>query len=641
MELPSPEARPWECTPTTPIPDGEAIAFTPVAVDANDNETAGAPVELTIDTTAPAAPAITSPADGDISNDTTPTFTGTGTEGDTISLRDADGALVCETTVGAEGTWSCTPDEPLAEGTLTVTPTATDTAGNATDGAPVTVTIDITAPEAPVITAPTDGEPTADTTPTFTGTGTEGDTIELRDPDGSVICSVTVPAGGEWSCTPTTPLPEGTTVVTPVAIDPAGNESEGTPVAVIVDTTAPVAPAITSPAPGSTTNDATPTFTGTGEDGSTVVLTDADGDTVCEAVVTGGTWSCTPTTPLPEGDFTATPTATDAAGNSTAGTPVTIAIDLTAPPAPEDVVCAVNPDGTVTCEGSGTPGNTIIIRDGDGDDVCTVEIPASGDWSCTTDDPVDSFPVSIVERDPAGNESEGVTTPTLPVVTKPTVGTPTKDTTPTFEGTAGPGDRVQLRDEAGEVVCETTAGTDGTWTCTPSAPLPEGTSTVIPVAVGADGTELAGAPFDVVVDVTPPAAPGDDTTCAQNADGTVTCSGTGEAGDTVVIRDGTGVEVCRTTIPDSGAWTCTTAGPVEADELTIVYIDPAGNESAATTVPVTPYRAAPVDSGSGSAGDSGALAFTGADVTGAGLAALALIAAGAVGLALRRRTRQR
>ncbi len=50
-------------------------------------------------------------------------------------------------------------------------------------------------------------------TPTFTGTGDDGDTITLTDDDGTVLCTTTV-VDGEWSCTPTDPLPEGTNTIT-------------------------------------------------------------------------------------------------------------------------------------------------------------------------------------------------------------------------------------------------------------------------------------------------------------------------------------------------------------------------------------------------------------------------------------------
>ncbi len=70
---------------------------------------------------------------------------------------------------------------------------------------------------------------------------------------------------------------------------------------------APSAPVITGPADGDVVTDATPTFTGTGDDGDTITVTDGDGNVLCTTTVAAGAWSCTPTDPLPEGTSTITP----------------------------------------------------------------------------------------------------------------------------------------------------------------------------------------------------------------------------------------------------------------------------------------------------------------------------------------------
>ncbi|MFP3607819.1 Ig-like domain-containing protein, partial [Paraburkholderia sp. SIMBA_053] len=84
----------------------------------------------------------------------------------------------------------------------TITPTATDPAGNSTAGDPIDVTVDTVASPAPVIPGPADGAVVTDATPTFSGTGDDGDTITVTDGDGNVLCTTTV-VDGEWSCTPT------------------------------------------------------------------------------------------------------------------------------------------------------------------------------------------------------------------------------------------------------------------------------------------------------------------------------------------------------------------------------------------------------------------------------------------------------
>ena len=79
-------------------------------------------VQAPVDTTAPAAPvADRTPLTG--------ALTGTGEPGATVQVLDADGVVVCTTTVGTDGTWSCTPAAALTCATA-YTVTQTDLAGN-------------------------------------------------------------------------------------------------------------------------------------------------------------------------------------------------------------------------------------------------------------------------------------------------------------------------------------------------------------------------------------------------------------------------------------------------------------------------------------------------------------------------------
>ncbi len=90
--------------------------------------------------------------------------------------RDArrSGAVLCTATVTAVGTWSCTSTSDLAVGANVVQP-YTVVNGQAFAGNAITVTVP--SPSTPVITGPEDGAAVADSTPTFTGTGDDGDTI--------------------------------------------------------------------------------------------------------------------------------------------------------------------------------------------------------------------------------------------------------------------------------------------------------------------------------------------------------------------------------------------------------------------------------------------------------------------------------
>lgn len=94
------------------------------------------------------------------------------------------------------------------------------------------------------------------------------------------------------------------------------------------------------------TNDTTPTFTGTAEANSTVILTSNVNGTIGTTTTDGaGNWSITAST-LSTGNHTITATATDAAGNtSTASSALAISIDGSAPTVTVDIVDASLNDG--------------------------------------------------------------------------------------------------------------------------------------------------------------------------------------------------------------------------------------------------------------------------------------------------------
>ncbi len=108
----------------------------------------------------------------------------------------------------------------------------------------------------------------------------------------------------------------------------------------VIDTTAPAIPAIASFATDSgvvgdtITNDATLSFSGTAEGDSTVTLTLDSTATATVVADQSGNWTYPPAV-LSDGTHTFSAIATDAAGNSSAASPVlSLTIDTTAPTAP-------------------------------------------------------------------------------------------------------------------------------------------------------------------------------------------------------------------------------------------------------------------------------------------------------------------
>jgi large repetitive protein len=188
------------------------------------NATLGAIPNQTItiqnDDAAPPAPVITSPTGGSLTNDNTPTITGTAQTGTTVEVF--DGVASLGTTAAAGGTWSLTP-APLADGSHTVTAQATDGAGNTGSlSAGVTFTVDATVPAAPVILSPTQNEALLTATPTVTGTAEAAATVAVLI-DGAVSGTTAADGAGAWSYTVPAALATGPHTVRARATDAAGN----------------------------------------------------------------------------------------------------------------------------------------------------------------------------------------------------------------------------------------------------------------------------------------------------------------------------------------------------------------------------------------------------------------------------------
>ncbi|MBP7339312.1 DUF4347 domain-containing protein, partial [Niveispirillum sp.] len=202
----------------------------------------------------PSQPVITSATS---TNDSTPVISGTADAGVTITLT-IGGATFTTTATG--GNWSidtgtATPASgtfsPNANGTNAVSVKATDGSSNDSTAATQTLTIDTTAPGAPVITSAT---ATNDGTPTITGTAEAGSTVTLTIGGATYTTTAT---GGNWSidtgsATPTSgsfsPITNGTNAVSATAADAVGNVSTAGTQTLTIDTIAPGAPVITSAA---------------------------------------------------------------------------------------------------------------------------------------------------------------------------------------------------------------------------------------------------------------------------------------------------------------------------------------------------------------------------------------------------------
>ncbi|WP_286429586.1 Ig-like domain-containing protein [Acinetobacter towneri] len=182
-----------------------------------------------------------------------------------------------------------------------------------------------------------------------------------------------------------------------------------------------------------TTNDSTPTWSGTAEPNSTIEIF-ADGVVVGIAIVTGdGTWSITSNQILADGQYDITMTIKDKAGNTNTGTAHTITVDTVAPVitidqpiAGDNVLTDIEADQgltiTGTAEGAEVGQKTVTVIVEGQTFTTTVELDpetASPVWNLTlTPEQIASLPLTDLQQfeisatvtDKAGNVSKPDTT---------------------------------------------------------------------------------------------------------------------------------------------------------------------------------------------------------------------------------------
>ena len=630
----------WSITTTTLAPGMRNITAVQTSIAGNVSATSAA-LSLTIDTTppsAPSAPVLAATSDSgtqgdDVTNAVTPTLTGTGTAGDTVTLFDGTTAIGAAT-VAANGTWSIA-SSMLTAGLHTLTTKEVDAAGNLSVASPaLALTINTTAPaapSAPVLAAASDsGVPndntTNVTTPTLTGTGIAGDTITLLD-GSTTIGTTIVAADGTWSIT-TSMLPAGLQSLTATQSDYTGNVSTAsTALSLTIDRATPLAPSAPILAPVSDsgvagddiTNVTTPVITGTGTVGDTVSLFDGTTLLGTATVGGGGAWSIT-SSALPAGANSLTATEVDYAGNvSAASGPLTLTIDTMTPAAPSDLVLAAASDSgvqgdnitnvtTPTITGTGIGGDTVSLYDGT-TLIGTAAVAADGTWSVNSSTLVDgTYDLTATQMDIAGNVSAGsamlrlaieTAAPSAPSTAVLSAASDsgvlndniTNVAAPVLTGTGTAGNTVTLLDGS-VIVGSGIVGPDGTWSIT-TATLASGAQGITAVQTDVAGNiSAASGTLNLAIDTTPPLAPsapvlagssdsgvaGDDITDVT----TPTVTGNGSAGDIVTLFDGTAI-VGTGSVATDGSWSIVSDNlAAGTHSLTVTQTDAAGNVSAAS-----------------------------------------------------------
>ncbi|MFN4238884.1 MAG: retention module-containing protein, partial [Vogesella sp.] len=652
-----------------PVPGADLVADSDKTIDASvtttdaagNSSTATASEGYSVDTTAPTLTAQLDPASdsgtpGDgITNDNTPTLSGTGEPGNTITVTSPTGEVMT-TTVQPDGTWSVTPTQPLPDGAANFPVTATDPAGNSTSSS-VPVTIDTTLPAASVTLnaniTPDDVINAAESKQDIAITGSVGGDVKAGDTVTLTVNGKTFTGTVAADKTFSIPVPgadlvadsDKTIDASVTTTDAAGNSTTATASeGYSVDTTAPTLTAQLDPAsdsgtPGDgITNDNTPTLSGTGEPGNTITVTSPTGEVMITTVQPDGTWSVTPTQPLPDGAANFLVTATDPAGNSTSSS-VPVTIDSAVPNAGAAPTVTItedaNNDGFINASESQGPvdlkvafdpskvevGDTVkVTANGVTQDVViSAADKANGYVTATTPLPAQDtmLDVSAVIVDAAGNssapgaDSAKVDRSDLSGVSVSITEDANNDgviNQSELQGSVGVTVTLPVGAIAGDLLTVSANGNaTQAITLTPAqiaagqvivelqAPASGSTLTVSAQVTDAAGNQSNVASDSARIDTTAPALtakldPASDSGTQGDGitnDNTPTISGTGEPGNTITVTSPTG-EVLTTTVKPDGTWSVTPTQPLPdgAANFPVTATDPAGNTTS-SSVPVT------------------------------------------------------
>ncbi|HEC9707370.1 TPA: non-fimbrial adhesin SiiE [Salmonella enterica subsp. enterica serovar Muenchen] len=296
-----------------------------------DAESVKEPLKVTL---ALAAESNSGNKDDSITNFTKPQFVGSTAPNATVIIK-INGIAVGQAVADSLGNFTFTAPETLTDGTYNLEAEAKTADGSGS--AKLVITIDSVTDKPTFELSPESSVSghkglTPTLTPSIVGTAEENAKVDIYV-DNKLVASVDVDKDGNWSYEfKDNELSEGENSIKVVAVDKAGNKNETTD-SIITDTIAPEKPTIElddSSDSGikndSITNSTLPTFIGVAEPGSTVSIYLGLKHLGEVIVAKDGTWSYTLTTPLKDGEYNITATATDIAGHTsaTANLPFTI-----------------------------------------------------------------------------------------------------------------------------------------------------------------------------------------------------------------------------------------------------------------------------------------------------------------------------
>ena len=529
----------------------------------------------------PADEVVAPPSVDKVTGNTTQGYqvTGTAELGTTIEVRATDGTVLGTATTGPTGQYTVT----LASGKATAKQTVNVVAKNDT-GLESQPTTAITPAD---VTTPTIGDITGDSTTGYeiTGTADPNTTIEVRNPDGTIIGTTTTDDQGNF----TVDLPAGAAnpgdTLTVVGKDGDGNESQPTEVTVPEDATV-AAPTVTT-VTGTTATGYQ--VTGTAGPNVTIEIHNEAGLVIATGTTDGaGAFTIT----LPMGTATAnealTAIAKDAAGKESNPTAFKTPADPDAPVATPtvDKVTGSTTNGYQVV-GTAEVGTTVEVRDADGTVLGMATTGTDGKYTVTLEPGKASAneTITVVAKNATGKESQPATATTPADLATPTIDSITGNSGKGYEitGTAEPKTTIDVRDADGTIIAATTANETGQYTVTLPAGVVTPGETITIISKDGAGNESQPAtaviPADVVL-----AAPTITKVEGNKANG-YTVTGTADPNVTVQFYNSSEQLLASDNTTTGGTFSVHIAAGLatEKETLTALTTDTQGNVSPKTT----------------------------------------------------------
>ena len=529
----------------------------------------------------PADEVVAPPSVDKVTGNTTQGYqvTGTAELGTTIEVRATDGTVLGTATTGPTGQYTVT----LASGKATAKQTVNVVAKNDT-GLESQPTTAMTPAD---VTTPTIGDITGDSTTGYeiTGTADPNTTIEVRNPDGTIIGTTTTDDQGNF----TVDLPAGAAnpgdTLTVVGKDGDGNESQPTEVTVPEDATV-AAPTVTT-VTGTTATGYQ--VTGTAEPNVTIEIHNEAGLVIATGTTDGaGAFTIT----LPTGTATAnealTAIAKDAAGKESNPTAFKTPADPDAPVATPtvDKITGSTTKGYQVV-GAAEVGTTVEVRDADGTVLGMATTGTDGKYTVTLEPGKASAneTITVVAKNATGKESQPATATTPADLATPTIDSITGNSSKGYEitGTAEPKTTIDVRDADGTIIAATTANETGQYTVTLPAGVVTPGETITIISKDGAGNESQPAtaviPADVVL-----AAPTITKVEGNKANG-YTVTGTADPNVTVQFYNSSEKLLASGSTTTGGTFSVHIAAGLatEKETLTALTTDTQGNVSPKTT----------------------------------------------------------